>query len=271
MLTLAGIPLSPSTPAFSRWVANNIPTERATQWLTRAWPGLGLQGIAWPTGFRIPDRIRLNRLVWPTGASRWAYGFFLGTTAQVEAIRKQAFGDDGEANETITLRMESPDDQGEASESITTDLYLLPPTPLAWVDPGIRVPSGEAAYLLTVVDQRFYWWAHAAPDFGINDTAGKTWQNVFDAIAAELDITIDVGTIDPAYLQPSRGLNLTYETIPPLLDACCASIGHRLVCGLDNGVSTQSFTEADQAADDDAADNPDRTLRAGQDRFLDDL
>src|SRR4030065_1747242 len=43
---------------------------------------VGLPRYNWPE----PPPLRLNQIYWPTGATRWAYGIFLITTEQKEAI-----------------------------------------------------------------------------------------------------------------------------------------------------------------------------------------
>lgn len=257
------------------WLENNLDPSRFVPWLTRSWPGFGSVGIAFPIGYRVPPPFRINRLRWPVGASRWAYGHFLAHADQINGadgetgIHESAYGRTGNEMNQLDIQMSSPDDQGTVHETLTAQMYVLAITPLARVlPPGQSAPNwANAMYLVTVVDQRYFWWQYAAPDFGINETAGKTWANVFTAIGTALNVTVNVDDINAAYLQPSRALNLTYEALPPIFDAAAYNVGHRVVVLYGGTVTTQTFKSALQTRSQDFQQQTWRTVRAGGDRF----
>lgn len=273
MLTLNGYPLAFPSPDLAEKIARDIPIERLALLYNRAWPGFGTVGIATPTHYR-PwpyQPFRVNHFYWPTGASRYAFGLFLMAADQINQLEPVAFGTNSNQQNNVDLTMSSEDKDGTLVERIRTSVTVLPPIPIYRVldTQGL---SDHGGYLVVVVDQRFYWWNYPLPDLGITETAGKTWQNVFNAIASALNITITVDTIDTDYLAPSRALNLSYEAVPPLLDAVAWNVGHRLVVDPTTGnVSTQSFNTALSAYKNDQTNHPNRTLRAGGPRFLDQL
>jgi hypothetical protein len=283
------------------WVERNITPKTVRPWLTRAWPGFGLAGVTWPTGYTPNDPIRVNHLIWPIGASRWAFGHFLVDSNALNLIRNAAYGTDGSEFNEITLKMSIPGlvlPDGSSSpspqfEPLETSVYLLSYTPLGRMTPipgggGTATPAPTSLYpspptgspgststdqyvnglyLITIVDERYYWWNYSIPIIFNNIGDTTTWQSLFTSIETTINVTINLDTINPAYLQPSRGLALTGEVIPPVLDAMVANIGQRLVRKYDGNVYAQNFDTANAAYEADFSTNPDRQLRAGGERF----
>jgi hypothetical protein len=239
--------------------------------MPRSWPGLGLSAITFPTAYRPLPPLRISRFYWPRGAMRWSYGHFLADSEQAERIRTVAFGDDGTQLNTVTLSLASPGEPpSDDDEQLDVEMYVMPPTPLINIvhDPNTGI---ENLYLISVVDERYYWWYKQVPDFGMTDSGAVTWEDLYGMIGTALGVIIDVDPIDPDYLRPDPSFGLRYEAIPPVLDAVAYNVGHRIIRKYDGSVVSQSFDNAVQTADDDFANNPQRTIRAGGVRFEDEL
>lgn len=125
--------------------------------------GNGFNGAAWESdGFFDPDLpIDVGTLYWPTGASRWAVGYFLVTDEQLAEIRKKTFGkypgasaQQGQGSIAQPFVMSGA---GGKDGKIETLLYMLP----AW--PLLGVPGGDGLNLLTLVDDRYFWRARRFP------------------------------------------------------------------------------------------------------------
>ncbi len=164
--------------------------------------------------------VELGRLSWPAGAGRWACGHWLADTDTLADIR--AAGAPGSALPLVI---------DDGTRSITTSLYLLPPRPLALCG------GDPALYLLTLVDDRFFWhWRTSA----VAVTGGTTtWAQLFAGVASALGITVTPDAIDADYLKPAPQFTSYYEDLPTLLDAAAASVGQRIVRRLDGTVLSQ--------------------------------
>jgi len=161
-----------------------------------------------------PD-LRINQLYWPTGAGRWAKGYFLCTQ---------------EVRDSLVAASGFPRFQFTASIGafwFSTHLYLLPPRPISCVD-----GSSNNLWLLPLVDERYYWQFR---NFG--DTAISSWTSLFASLATQLGVTITVDTIDQDYLEPDHiVLNRKYDNAAVILDAVASSVNQRIVRQLDGTV-----------------------------------
>lgn len=102
----------------------------------------------------LPDRpVKLGSLWWPADASRWAVGHFLVSKRRLSAILPRCFrrvpGDPRRGPgfrpvaQPLVLRGSRP------ADAVGALLYMLPPRPLTAL--------GNRLYLLTLVDDRFWW------------------------------------------------------------------------------------------------------------------
>ncbi len=278
MISFAGISLTQATPKLTDWIARNIPTRDVVEF--RPAPRLTKLNLPMPYADARDRPIKLGSLYWPVGASRWAQGHFLATESQLADIRT--------AGGLLAARTLTIDD---GTKSISTAMYALPPRPLTQIPPDgdtarlskwtlpveFDAGAGEPLYLLTLVDDRYYWWHRVTP--GANDLAiveglqvvgGSTfgslwsWQDVFDALAGGLGITIYADTINAAYLYPPAALASFQEFLPLVLDLAAFSVGHRVVRQLDGTVKTQSATTARTAMQAQIDAHKDRRLAGGQ-------
>jgi hypothetical protein len=219
------------------------------EWARQTWPGrLAAMGSTWLGN---QERLVYNRLSWPVGsASQFAYGHFLCTDADLAVLQSSFPG-------PLTLVL----NDGNPGRNISVPMYALPPRPL-----GANLTGGDQ-YLLTLVDQRYFWWDKAAT---IAVTAGvTTWTSLFAALGAALGVGISVSSIPAAYLMPPADFNTNYDSLPPQLDAAARSVGMRVVVGLNGAVSVlsasaaQALLAADLASVSKLSTNPLNPLVAG--------
>lgn len=178
---------------------------------------------------------RLNTLYWPTGATRWARGYFLATGAAKDQIVAQAHSPG--RNTPLKLKM------GEDSSYLETAMYLLPPRIVARPipEPG---QQDESLWILPLVDVR-YWWQNRSTD-DLEVTTSTTWTNLFSTLGTKLGVTISVPTaVAAAYLQPDPiEFTRRYENAASMLDAAALSVGKRIVRRIDGTVRAESPADA---------------------------
>lgn len=272
MITLGDVPLTLATAAARETIARDLSLDRLAILFGRSWPGFGTVGLANPTGYQPwPPPVRLGSTCWPTGATRYAVSYQLATSEQADALHDAAFGEDADEAVSLDLVLSSEDHDDTPIETVTLEkMVLLPPVPLYRVlDDDGQVDLGM--YLLVIVDDRFHWWDVPCPDLGINETAGKTWEDIIADLATALDVTITPGTVESGYLRPSRALNLTNEPVPLVLDSIMASIGHVLVRNFKGEITTEPFSDSLKTWQDEDTriEAANRTIRAGGTRFMD--
>lgn len=234
MISYAGVNLCDVDDATSAWVTKH--TDPSWSWVFEErtfWPGQSLVSY----GNRPPAPVgplEPGTLEWPWGACRFAVGHFLATDPQLATIRQTVYpGGTGYASAPLVL------DDGVGS--VTATLYLLPPRPLTYPQ------DTEQLWLLTLVDQRYFWWFKAAT---VAVSAGSTtWAQLYSSIGTALGVTITPDTISASYLKPPSAFAVNYQALPILLDAVALSVGQRVVCGLDGTVTTQNALTAKASVD----------------------
>jgi hypothetical protein len=231
MVSYGGIPLTFTSANGWAWPeVSGISLREVLEFAAVDWPGRWLSG--WPpVRASVGEQaIRLGSLIWPPDASKFAVAHYLATDGQLAKIRALVYdADDDYLPQTLLL-----DDE---TNSIETEMWMLPPRPL-----GRPPGSNEGYHVVTLVDERFFFWQRSSTVY-ISE-GGTSWENLFMAIGAALGITIEVDTIDAAYLSPAAGLMGSYEYLPPLLDAAAAAVGQRIVRSLSGVVSSQNVTTA---------------------------
>lgn len=183
-------------------------------------------------------RPRINTLYWPTGATRWACGYFLctgfvkdklvqalQTSADIPAILK--IGDDSQGGVTLETRM-----------------YMLPPRPVSAV-PGTNEAEKKAQlWLIPLVDVRYHWQFQNLTAMFV--TAGSTtWATLISSIANELGESFSA-TPSADYLNPDpEECSRHYSSPAALLDAVAHSCGMRVVRKLDGTVELLDWTASE--------------------------
>lgn len=240
MILYNGVVLSPPSPDIVSWAEATIATRDFYEIWNRLCalpPGLAALSFsgALPDG---PQHrpVRLGRLWWPRGASRWSSIHLLVDDAQLLAIRG------GDPNQGLgpplpfALSWEDAAAGSQTVAGITTNLLALPPLPLA------EFGGANGYYLLTLVDERFLWWQRTAAVIQV--ASYTTWTSLYQAVANALGIVLETSDIPPEYLKPSGVFSEAYEYLPPFLDAIAYAVGQRIVRDLDGTVFALSFPDS---------------------------
>jgi hypothetical protein len=194
--------------------------------------GLGLPVVNWPR----PPLPRLNTLYWPTGATRWAHGYFLATKATKERIVNKLKSD----SNTIAGSLGFGDDLDGSTDTPTQfiDMYLLPPRPMS------SVGGNDDLWLLPLVDVRYFWQYLSFGDNAV--TTSTTWASLFSTLSTQLGVTVTVdSSVEAAYLKPDPiDFSRRFDNAALLLDAAAWSVGRRIVRNIDGTVVCQSRSAA---------------------------
>lgn len=174
-----------------------------------------------------PTGLKLNTLYWPSGASRWGYGLFLVDSLRLDAIKANI---ETTGTQSQTLQMSAirwPQWSVEAEVA----MFMLPPLQLPTTGPG----HGDQLYLMTLVDQRYFWQWRDAGSLEIDED--DTWLQLLYQLQEQLDVTLNVDGIAGAYYQPNQiEFSRSFHNAAMLLDAVAWSIGKRVSVGLDGQV-----------------------------------
>lgn len=182
---------------------------------------------------------RLNSLYWPTGATRWARGYFLATETQKNKITALAHRANG--NNALLLKW---GDKDQRNPELQARMYLLPPRPIARANDPYYHPD-ETLYLLPLVDERYWWQFRAVSDLEISSST--TWSNLFTTLGTALGVTISLPSApDAGYLSPDPyEFTRRYENAAQMLDAAALSVGKRIIRRIDGTVRAETNAEAE--------------------------
>jgi hypothetical protein len=227
VISYGGISLPSPTPAQIAWVQAHVPFDWGAEFLARGQPSTRLTTVRtqfapphyWPRG-----PVRAGVLCWPTwGASRFATAHYLCNETALAAIHGAGGGMDFQP-----LLLD------DGTSSIQTDMWLLPARPLS-----LAASADEAAeklYLLTLVDNRFFWWFR--PGVYTSDPLTASVSQLYDAIGLALGIEIAYPLDTSRFVTPDPSLSVwDYQPLPLILDQVAATVMHRIVCGLDGSVT----------------------------------
>ena len=202
---------------------------------TPSFPGNNLSAIAYPYYQNQFTDIRIGDWYYPTGATRWSIFRGLATSNQVKEMLKATEGN--VAQQFIMKVVPLSPTLKELSTSIytlTTDLFMLPPRPLA-------EHGGEfdGLYLVTLVDERYYWQYHSST---IRPKTTTTWNDLISTLGTDLDLITDSevrissqSTIPSVYSSPEVDSQFwtNEENTARLLDAVAFNTGRIVVRKLD--------------------------------------
>ena len=245
MITLGEIPLLVPTAELQEFVDRALPLEESSLYGSlpvntdtrsqSARHAVGLPVYNWPD---CPPP-RLNCLYWPSGASRWARGWFLCTGEAKDKIVALAHPASG----TTAIELAFGD---EGQNVQYTSLYLLPPRPLSGIEPGTSQTDAqkkEALWLLPLVDVRYFWQFESSGLLEL--TTSTTWSTLFSTLGTALGVTITADTVDSDYLNPDPcEFTRRYVPVPVLLDAAAASVGQRIVRDPEDGTVTSQLVSS---------------------------
>ncbi len=192
-----------------------------------------------PVAHRPPPDVRIGEWFYPTGASRWSVFRGLATSSMAKAMLSATLGKANPSTglggtfimQAIPLPVPSP-----IPGALLSTMYLLPPRPMA--EHGGRY---DGLYLITLVDERYYWRRHkTSTTFNQGDgtsltfNQSTTWTSVLSTLIASLGITLTIPPIPAPYGQPAPDSQLwaTAAPVALLLDAVANTLGMVLVRSL---------------------------------------
>jgi len=243
MISYAGVKLNAPNKWLEDEIESKISLRHVQQTVRKKQPSF-MESHWDRSGYGADQRIRLNVLNWPVGATSWAmfHGIVNGT--RLQQIRTAAVTSGALVPQTLVM----DDDRYK----IEADLYALPPRPLF---KGSE--ASENLYLLTLVDAR-YWWQSWGLDITFSEGV-MTWSTLYAAIASAIGATLSADTVPAAYGSPSRDILSLQYSAGSMLDAVASSVGHRIVRNLDGTVEAQRYPTSSALV----ANNLQYTARAG--------
>jgi hypothetical protein len=191
-------------------------------------PRSGPQPSPWPA--------KVNTWYYPTGACRWSVFRGLATSSQVKAILAATGG-----SAAAPFVMQADPGLGNGlNYLLTTNLFMLPPRPLAEHGGGF-----DGLFLLTLVDER-YWWQYAS--VSLRPNVNTQWGDLITQVLAALGQPAFAGAVPAAYGQPEPDSQLwaPAESAAVLLDALAANVGCAVVRQLSGAY--QFYSPAQSAA-----------------------
>lgn len=195
-------------------------------------------GIQRPNWNPLPPP-KINTLIWPTGASRWAYGVFL-----VDGETLKNLTADNNGTEGLKLQIEYAGDI-----ALTARMWMLPAQPLsnAAGQPQDAITAGQPQdaitkgrnqrpknhgniYLLPLVDIRYFWQFIGSENYDAD--SHFSWNDLSTAVCGKLtgsnkDFSIDVAEYfkpDPDQMMLVQNSNAALH-----LDAIASSTGGQIV------------------------------------------
>lgn len=248
MIKYASVPLLVYDKLLKEFVGDNIDFDKVNEFERQLHPGrLGEISFA-GTLDRIPHEIGV--LHWPWGADRFAAGNFLVKSSALDQIRSIVFSG---TYKPAKFEMSAEDAGNTKISGIETNLYMLPARPITSLP---RDGVEEQLFLLTLVDERF-WWRFLDSNFDGLTEPGASWQNVFDMIGVDLSISL---TAPSVIARPPESFLRKKGRSTVLLDAAARNCGLRVVRKFDGSVILQT---ADQSLA-SALSFPRSLIRAGE-------
>jgi hypothetical protein len=220
--------LTPLLDNVRSFIDTYITTNDFREFYRRSWSIDGSQNFN-----TLPDDwpyhpIKLDSLFWPVGASSWAVGHYLVTDSTLKRIRAQAYA--GGTYHSLPLKID--DGMGGV---ISPSMWMLSARPISQIVPPISYtaipPDCDGVYLLTLVDDRYYWQSLRVSLLVDNSS---TWADVLTMLKDVVSFTND--TPNAAYLQPSTALWGTDLPFSLVMDSVAYTLGMRVIRTLTGSV-----------------------------------
>lgn len=282
MIKYAGVNTLIPTPEVEEFISRFLNEEYMRFWYEPGHgPDVGASAPVVPRlNWKRTFQPRLNQLIWPTGASRWASMLLLVTSEQLTAIKLLSdpsvssvyrssgqqlviadatfqgdIEDDAFTREVLVpAEGETPASYGK-SVALSTEMFALEARPVslpyqyqfdteteewAWVE-----TTEKTLWLLPIVDKRWFGqW------FSINDESWETWDDVLTAVLSPFGTEV-VSTIHADYGDPDADLRrgLDYANLGEIADSVSRTVGHRVSRRIDGTMVSMSPGEAETAWD----------------------
>lgn len=238
-LSYAGVPLLYPDPSmeFAGFVDEYLPLSQshvigppANRLMLRNDP-LGANKLPNVVGPAYPEkpRLKFNELYWPTGASRWAEGYFLCDANHLGEIISKV----GTTPQKLTMA---------GGAGLSTDMYLLPPRPISGAV-GSNIP-----WILPLVDERYFWQFQHRANGSINDDYSTPWLDLITSLIGSLGVSSPIiSTISAKYGVPEPACFGRDYAPAVLIDAACHSVGQRFIRQIDGSCYSMDWVASEAA------------------------
>jgi hypothetical protein len=227
-------------PLLKEWLDKFLPTRQLADISTI----VGREGRAWSDlasrSAQSQGSPRIGEFYYPFGASRFAVFRGLATTTQKTAMVAATSNCRVRAN----FVMEATPVGGDSGlHTVETGLYMLPPRCLS------EVSGAENLYLVTLVDERYYWRDLGCPLGGYQL---ESWGAALGAIALRLGIDLEIPSVGDTWGVPEPDSQLWSDGTPAgvLLDAVAANLGRTVVRKLNGTYRLLSAADSALIVDD---------------------
>jgi hypothetical protein len=222
------------TPKIREWVNRYIPQVQESQFgglWEGPWSNWG------PNYARQYAKLKIGNLFWPTGASRFGVYYGCADAQTVDQwsfdLLDQEYGMISRQPATFVITDRTHGVPGFAG--LGGPMYMLPPVPLSFYNPPD--PAANPLYLVTLVDERFFWWYHSSDN--LSDNSRDDWEVLFEYFRTKLGISSgrwQYNGHDHDYFFPGPLIaSANHIPLPILMDAAAHSIGQRFT--LDFGLN----------------------------------
>lgn len=162
-------------------------------------------------------KARIGEFYYPSTAAKWSVFRGLATSTQLK--RMMVATNNGASAASFVIQSKPLGAVGTTNYRVSTPMRILAPRCV-----GETIGTVDGLYLITLVDERFYFQGTSA---SLNLTAGESWASVVTRIAAVLGITVSFPDLPAVYERPEADSQLwTFrENAALLLDAVANNLG----------------------------------------------
>lgn len=196
--------------------------------------GRNLAGMArkrivgpWPN-----TQIKIGDWYYPNSASRW--GVFRGLATTEMAIAMENATNGKAATFLMNCQPQAPNTAGK-NYTLSTQMYMLTPRPLGQYGAGF-----SGLYLITLVDERYYWADIPVALKPINNST--TWNSLITTVATTLGISVTQPNVPIAYTSPEPDSQFWANSASSsfMFDAIAYNIGCTVVRALNGTYQLQT-------------------------------
>jgi hypothetical protein len=175
-----------------------------------------------------PPPARINQLYWPTGATRWARGYFLANADSTTKIVTKS------ANYATAMDLKIVN--SDIDSVVTIKVFLLPPRPITFATTSPATTNTTQLWLIPVVDERYFWNQDESGVLEPDNLPAWTWSDLYEYLITQAGASTDNYelNVSSSYEEPDKTeFTRRHDNIAVLIDAAVLSCGQRLVTRFD--------------------------------------
>lgn len=181
--------------------------------------------------------VRIGEWYYPATANRWSVFRGLASSSQVQAMISAVTNSQNNIGIGLFSMCSAPNN-ATTGYTISTNMYMLPPKPLA--EHG---GAYDGLYLVTLVDDRYQF---QGTPVSLHVEYTTLWADLLEQLSNALNITISYSPVELVYGGPETDSHLwsCWESAAILLDAVAANIGRVVVRNFDGSYSLYTAQES---------------------------